>query len=417
MPGRLRHLYQEYHPLVWVLAGGTMFARAASFMSLPFLALYLARSSELPPWLIGLVVGMGALAGTFGGFVGGYLSDRWGRGVVMVTTLYGWVVVFIGFALATEVWMFLLLNTLNGLCRSFFEPTSQALMADLTPPEKRMRVFGIRYMAINVGAALGPLIGAYLAWMSGTAAFWLTSAIYLAYAVVLTGLMTRYRAELSSQSGGADRIRVGEAFAVIRRDLALGFFILGGILGHIGYAQNESNLPLHLDQLFGEHNAWYPTLLALNAVTVILLQMVITRWGEKRSILSNMMLGSGLLAAGLLFFAFGGSGWWFLAGMFILTLGEILLFPSSSLFIDRLAPEHLRGTYFGASNFRSIGFFIGPAMGGWMLGEWGGMAMFTFVAVIAGGGAVFFWWGHRAWLRQQAAKAKDAPLPQAFVGK
>ncbi len=147
---RLQSLYREYHPLVWVLVGGTVFARAASFMSLPFLAIYLSQTTGMSSILIGLIVGLGPLAGTFGGFIGGYLSDRFGRQVVMLSTLFVWAGVFLGFALAEEVVVFMVLNLLNGLCRSFFEATSQALMADLTPPEKRMRVFSIRYLAINV---------------------------------------------------------------------------------------------------------------------------------------------------------------------------------------------------------------------------------------------------------------------------
>jgi len=94
---RIVDTIRPYHPLVWVVVGGTVFARTAYFMSMPFLALYLSGTSGLDPFLTG-----------------------------------------------------------NGLCRSFFEPISQALLADVTPSEKRMRVFGFRYMAINVGAPSAP---------------------------------------------------------------------------------------------------------------------------------------------------------------------------------------------------------------------------------------------------------------------
>ncbi|WP_246258618.1 MDR family MFS transporter [Kroppenstedtia pulmonis] len=401
---RLRLLLQEYHPLVWVLVGGTVFARAAAFMSLPFLAVYLSRTTGMNPVLIGLTVGLGPLAGTFGGFVGGYLSDRFGRKVVMLSTLFVWAGVFFGFALAEEVAVFMALNLLNGLCRSFFEPTSQALMADITPPDKRMRVFSIRYLAINVGAAVGPLVGAYLAIVSAGLTFLITGAVYLLYGMVLLVMMKRLGREIGS-TPPKERVRLMDALQVVRKDTALGFFILAGILEHIGYSQVESSLPLHLKELFGGENVLYPFLLALNAGTVILFQIVITRWSEKRSILSNMILGSLMFALGLICWGIGGHWGWFVTGMIILTIGEILIFPTSSLFIDRLAPEGMRGTYFGASGFRSIGFFIGPFLGGWLLDVIGGSSLYFLLAGVVACSIVFYWLGQRSY-REIRGKVK-----------
>src|SRR5690606_39433016 len=100
------------------------------------------------------------------------------------------------------------------------------------------------------------------------------------------------------------------------------WFILGGILGQIGYAQIESTLPLHLKTLFGENNALYPALLTLNAVTVILLQIVVTRWAEKRSLIGNLGLACLLFGLGLGCFAIGGHCVGLMLGLFVLTLVE-----------------------------------------------------------------------------------------------
>jgi MFS family permease len=392
--------YRQYHPLIWLLVGGTVFARGAAFMSLPFLAIYLSRTTDLNPLWIGIVLGLGPLAGTVGGFVGGHLSDRFGRGIVMVSTLFVWSAVFLGFALAKEVWVFMILNVLNGLCRSFFEPTSQALMADLTPPEKRIRVFGFRYMAINVGAAVGPLLGAYLSAFSGVVTFWITGTVYGCYALLLSIMMHRYRKDIGHRSA-PEIVRFSDAVRVVRKDTALGYFILSGILVSIGYAQIESSLPLYLNQLYGEHNQLYPALLAVNATCVILLQIPLTRWCEKRTLLANLVTGTLLFSLGISCFALGTHSAWFAAGMVILTLGEIVSFPTSNLFIDRLAPESLRGTYFGASGFQSLGFFAGPALGGWLLDWIGGPWMYHVMACLACIGIVFNWLGYRAFQRRK----------------
>jgi hypothetical protein len=61
---RLHGFFQIFHPIVYTLLFGTILARAASSMSLPFLAIYLAYHSHLGATQIGLVIGAGALAST-----------------------------------------------------------------------------------------------------------------------------------------------------------------------------------------------------------------------------------------------------------------------------------------------------------------------------------------------------------------
>lgn len=54
------------------------------------------------------------------------------------------------------------MNALNGLCRALFEPTSKALLSDVTPSSIRLFVFNLRYTAINIGVIFGPSLGLYL---------------------------------------------------------------------------------------------------------------------------------------------------------------------------------------------------------------------------------------------------------------
>jgi len=87
-----------------------------------------------------------------------------------------------------------------------------------------------------------------------------------------------------------ERTRFAAALRVVRKDAALGWFILGGILVHVGYARTASTLALHLQALFGKNNTLYPALITLNALTVILMQIPITRWAEKRSLRGSLAL-------------------------------------------------------------------------------------------------------------------------------
>jgi MFS family permease len=390
----IKSYMKMFHPIVWTLLAGTIFARGASFMTMPFLAIYLSRNLDMHPILIGITIGISPLTGTIGGFIGGHLSDRFGRKPIMISALFVWSGVFYAFSMANVPLAFILLNALNGLCRSFFEPTSQALIADLTPKEIRMRAFSLRYTAINIGAAIGPLLGAYFATKSADITFLITGTMYLIYA---TGLLLQMNKHLPSSITSAERkdnlTSIKAVFQVVRKDRMLLMLILGTILVNAGYSQVESNLPQYLEDAIPKGVYLYSILISLNAIMVIILQMPISHYAEKFKPMHLMVTGAIFMGIGLFSFGFFNAWAGLIVAMGLLTIGEILIFPSNSLVIDQLAEEGMRGAYFGASQFRSIGHFFGPIAGGYLLTEIGGPLMFTCISLLVLFSTIFFYKG------------------------
>ncbi|MBC8080111.1 MAG: MFS transporter [Gorillibacterium sp.] len=384
----------DFHPVVRILIVGTVLARAASSMSLPFLAIYLAKYSDAGIVTNSLIIGASSLAGTVGGFIGGTISDRMGRKNVMLIALFCWSAVFVGFGLARVPMVFVLLNVVNGLCRSFFEPVSQALMADLTEKEKRFQVFSMRYFAINVGVAVGPLAGAYFSTRNSSLAFILTGVIYLLYALVLVVLLARFG--INRIEGGANRDNTfGKAWGIIRRDVKFRYYLCGGTLGAISYSQMNVTLPQYLNGEFANGVHLFAIMISLNAITVILFQLPLSLWAGKRRPVTSITAGSIFFALGNLGYAFSHDKWAFLLSMLVFTLGEILSFPAGNLLIDEIAPDGMRGTYFGAQTFQNIGFFLGPLLGGILLVQVGGTLLFVTLSVLSLSGIWFYWAGDR----------------------
>ncbi|WP_462409711.1 MDR family MFS transporter [Neobacillus sp. Marseille-QA0830] len=397
---KLKQYIRQFHPIIWALLIGTVLSRGSAVMTLPFLSLYLSRNMDISPVIIGLTVGMSPLMGTVGGFIGGHLSDRFGRKPVMLTALFMLAFVYYGFIAANDPGWFILLNALNGLSNSFFEPTAQALMADLTEQKNRMKVYSLRYTAINVGASVGPLLGAYLANTSAKLSFAITGSTYLLYGIVLFILMRN----MAITKNGANKKVTSfmDAFHIIRTDKALRYLVAGIILINIGYSQVDSNFPQFLEKNIENGVYLFSILLTINAVMVVVLQMPISHLAEKLTMMQGMIVGSLFMVGGLA--GFGLVHGWVTAilAMILFTLGEILIFPSNSMMIDRLAPEHLRGTYFGAGQFRKIGNFAGPIIGGSLLSHFGGHAMFWTISFVALFSVVFFATGNRTFMRSQS---------------
>ncbi len=56
--------------------------------------------------MTGAIIGTSALVGVFASFIGGNLSDRFGRKRIMLWSMIVWIFVFIGFSLADHVLSF-----------------------------------------------------------------------------------------------------------------------------------------------------------------------------------------------------------------------------------------------------------------------------------------------------------------------
>jgi MFS family permease len=403
---KLKNYYQQFHPIVWVLLSGTVLARGSAFATLPFLAIYLSRNLDLHPVLIGLTIGISPLSGVIGGFLGGHLSDRFGRMPIMIGSLLSMSLVYFGFMLAETPGWFILLNALNGLSGSFFEPTGQALIADLTEKSKRMRAFSLRYTAINIGASVGPLLGAYLAVVSAKSAFMVTGIMYFIYVLILVMMMKKYNLG-NPVSEAASKVTIANSLKIIGKDKALRFLVLGTIIINFGYSQMESNLPQHLESSIANGVFVYSVMLSINAVMVVLLQMPISYFAERFKTMQVMMAGAVFLSVGMLTFGFV-TGWYTgIVAIFFVTIGEILIFPSSSYLVDKLATDELRGTYFGAAQFRKIGHVIGPIVGGFLLKEAGATVLFTVIAIAVLGSILFFVQGNKVFVKAAPGLVKN----------
>jgi MFS family permease len=82
---------------------------------------------------------------------------------------------------------------------------------------------------------------------------------------------------------------------------------------------------------------------------------------------------SGTLTVGCGLFLFGvvDEPAFLVAAMVVFTMGEVMMFTMSDLFIDQIAKLHMKGLYFGAMGFTSIGNAFGPTLGGCFLSLFG----------------------------------------------
>lgn len=138
-------------------------------MVLPLLPIYAkAFDSDPAGWKLGMLMAIFSIMQFFMAPVWGSLSDRIGRRPVLMVGLFGSVIFYTLFGLATvyqSYWMLFVTRLGAGIFGATI-PTAQAYIADTTTKENRAKGMALIGMAFGMGFTFGPLIG-FLAVPSG----------------------------------------------------------------------------------------------------------------------------------------------------------------------------------------------------------------------------------------------------------
>jgi MFS family permease len=92
----------------------------------------------------------------------GVLSDRLGRRRVIIMGWFIYVLVYLGFALASELWQVWLLFACYGVFYGMAEGVARAFVADLVPAERRGTAYGLYHGVVGMALLPASLIAGWL---------------------------------------------------------------------------------------------------------------------------------------------------------------------------------------------------------------------------------------------------------------
>jgi len=164
-------------------------------------------------------------------------------------------------------------------------------------------------------------------------------------------------------------------------------------LGGISYSQLEAGVIQFL-QIAGHPDvvAFYPIITLTNGLTVLVLQFPLLSATRRFHPMTRSMIGAGLMAVSFSMLASvsATSETAILVSIFVLSVGEVILFPTVQILIDRMAPDGMKGSYFGAAALAGFGFALGPLIGGTLLKLGGGQLLWWSMAAAAAFVAVLY---------------------------
>ncbi|WP_438269833.1 MDR family MFS transporter [Photobacterium sanguinicancri] len=401
---RLSH----FTPTVWTVLIGTLMARTSYFMAWPFLIVILYKEYHADAITVGAMLASSAVLGVFAGLYSGFLSDKFGRKWVMISGCMVAAFCYAGIGFADSLWQFFVLIMCCGLMRPMIEAPAKAVISDnLTNLKDRELAMNVRYFIINLGGAIGPLIGITLAVNQPQVLFVVAGCVYVLFSLLYWNCFRQYP-EVKHQRS-VEVMHFGRTLRVVLKDRLFVKLLIANIIMMFVYGQYESSIPQIIVRSGLDNAAFFVSALVMvNTCTIILFQFPILRLLQRFPLFTRSQIGMGLMAMSQVGFLMVPVDWpvgWLIA-CFILSLGEVIAFPTLNVQIDKLAPAHLRGSYFGAAAIYSLGFALAPLVGGIMIQAYGASELF----ILCLGACAVMMILYRAVSKSESEKALDAKV-------
>jgi MFS transporter, DHA1 family, tetracycline resistance protein len=349
----------------------------------------------------------------------GGLSDRYGRRPVLLLGFFALALSFFVTALATALWMVILVRVISGGMQSNIS-VANAYVADISAPEERAKRFGMLGAMFGVGFILGPVLGGILGAVNLQLPFWVAGVL------ALVNLLYGYFVLPESLPADKRRAMSWKSFNpfISLYDLSqlkgVGMLVVVLIFNGLAQFTLYTTWVLYTTFKFGwgpAQNGW--SLFAVGLVSAVvqglLLGRLLKRFSAQR--LAFMGLASSMLA--YLGWGLSTESWMIFAVILVNLLGATVSATLQSI-ISNAADATTQGKTMGAvSSLNSLMAVIAPLIGAPLLamvshlpkGDWRIGTPFFFCAALQLTALVLAWVHFRAVRRRQDAASVASTIP------
>ena len=373
---------RDLHPSLRLRIAVGFAERFLNTMMVPLITIFLA--SHVGALKTGGLLLAAVLVAACAGLAAGYVADRHGRRRALIGSA---AVMTAGFAMMAggviwhgQVWPGQIWHgqvnvaivyagyLVQAAADSFVRPVHDAVLLDVTVPEQRRFVYAFNYWSINAALGAGALVGTFLygrhffALLAGAAGVLLAATVLTIACFAETAQPRRrekdsLRRQLSQTylTPLRDRRFIG---VVLAMTLILGMEMqrTGGYIGvHIAGQHRQTLIsagPVHLSvtgvELLGVVQAG-------NTIAIVVAALFAERLLRHMSDRWRINLGIGLFAACCVVLSTADLGWVLLAGILVLTVGELMHIPAMQAVLARSVPDDLRAGYMAVFNLNIRG--------------------------------------------------------------
>ena len=392
----------------WLLFWGSFFTRASISMIWPFVTVIIRERLDIPLTTAALLLTVQSMASLLSTLVVSSIMDKVGRKIPIVIGLLGSALALVGMASASTFEQWIILMVFYGVFTPVFNIGVNTMVADIVEPENRSPAYALIRMIANAGIAIGPVMGGILVTLlSFDAVYYLIAVAYAILTVFVLVMIQETKPDLIESTDDTPVISNGYGY-ILRDTVFMGIFVMF-MLVMFGNTQIFVLLPVFAKENYGLVESQYSLLLTINATMVVLFQYAITKFTDRYNPLPVMAFAALLYALGLGSVAVGYNLPTFAVSMIIVTLGELMLMPTTLTFVANNSPAELRARYMGIFSLGwPLAAGIGPVIGGVLNDNFSPVAMWIGASSMALVGAAGF---VAIMLYRRREKVKQMPIP------
>jgi len=383
-----RDAFSDLTPTVWLLSLGGLINRAGT-MVMPFMTLYLISekgySLEQASWVL-FAFGLGSVAGSF---LGGKACARLGFMPILIGSLLSSGLGFVLLGYADQFKTLLAGFFLVSLFGDAFRP---AIMTALSFHGRNQvaKSMALLRLAINLGMAIGPALGGFLAHKSFRLLFWVDGVTCILAGIFMWSLIDRLTPSETKAHAGSEE-HVPERPLPIWKEPPFMFFLFIIMGLAFCFFQLLGAYPLYLKQVFEFQESQIGTIIGLNALVIALTEMVLIHKIRNRPTIDMFALGILLvgLGFGLLPICLWSMGQPIIQMSLLVlltltwTIGEMLALPLANTLVANYANGKHTGHYMAwyTSAF-ALAMLISPPLGLRIMDRWGPNAIWWVVTLL-----------------------------------
>ena len=313
----------------------------------------------------------------------GYLSDKFGRRIIILVTLAGSIIAYILLAYSQTLYGLFFARAFAGFMAGNIS-TAQAYIADITDKNNRAKAMGLFGAAFGIGFILGPAIGGVLAGSDPKNPNVFLPPIAAAslsfIALVLALFILKDNRSRIKNNKNKRILSLIEAIKIpnLRQLILLSFIVT------LVFASMESTFSLWSERTFNwgaEQNGFIFAFSGICGVMVqgFLISPLVKRFGEAFLCITGIIF----ISIGMLSVAISYLNYHAYISMSLIAFGLGFFLPTISTLIVNIVSEDRRGWVLGVNqSVSSLSRIIGPVIAGFLFEFYGKNSPYIFGSII-----------------------------------